>query len=249
MNNAVRLELVGSADRSGRTLTPVPEASPVTAPPLTVFLVDAHEVIQLGLRLLLGATDDLDLVGASASIGDATRAVAERWADIVLIDLDLDGAGGHRISRELQHVEGSPYCFLVSRADPTAVAELSRLGASGFLHKRASGRHLVEALRRLPVDGLVMDPIMAEVLMTNLLQPAASARPAQLSDRDLELLRLLGEGRTNREIADIVFLSEKTVKNYLSRLFRKLGVRSRTEAALLSARYDVPPAATSAPEL
>lgn len=248
MNQAVRLELVGPSDRSARTLTPVPEASRVDTPPLTVFLVDAHEVIQLGLRLLLGATDDLDLVGASASIGDATRAVAERWADIVLIDLDLDGAGGHRISRELEHVDGSPYCFLVGRADPGSVAELARLGAAGFLHKRAAGRHLVEALRRLPVDGLVMDPIMAEVLVTNLLQPTPVTRPAQLSERDLELLHLLGEGRTNREIAHIVFLSEKTVKNYLSRLFRKLGVRSRTEAALLSARYDVP-AVTSAPEL
>lgn len=237
MENAVRLEQPPSTSGGSADVAQVP------APALTVFLVDAHEVVQLGLKLLLDATDDLTLAGVSADLDDARRAVVERWADVVLIDLDLDGAGGHRISRQLHGVDGAPYCFLVGDAAASSVAELSRYGAAGFLHMRAAGRHLVEALRRLPGDGLVMDPIMAEVLMANLLESPPRPRPCDLTDRDLELLRLLGEGRTNREIADTVFLSEKTVKNYLSRLFRKLGVRSRTEAALLSTRYD-PPLAT-----
>jgi DNA-binding NarL/FixJ family response regulator len=130
----------------------------------------------------------------------------------------------------------SRYCFLISGHDTTTAAELSRLGASGLLHKRASGRHLVEGLRRLAQGNLVVDPVMAELLMANLLEPRPCREHDELTERDLELLRLLGEGRTNREIAQAVFLSEKTVKNYLSRLFRKLGVRSRTEAALLSSR-------------
>lgn len=220
-----------------RTLTPVPAGTAVEPARLSVFLADAHEVVRLGVQHLLEATDDLALVGSTGSVDEARRAVLEGWADIVLIDIDLDGAHGQRISQDLLGAASrTRFCFLVGDTDPTIVAELSRHGASGFLHKRAAGRHLVDALRRLAADGLVMDPVMAEVLMANLLEPQPRPRHPDLSDRDLELLRLLGEGRTNKEIAAAVFLSEKTVKNYLSRLFRKLGVRSRTEAALLSAR-------------
>jgi DNA-binding NarL/FixJ family response regulator len=212
-----------------------------------VFVADAHEVVRLGLQVLLEGADDLELVGATGSVDDARQAVIEGWADIVLVDIDLDGAGGERLGRELAAVATrARYCFLVGETEPAVVAELSRLGASGFLHKRAAGRHVVDALRRLSAERLVLDPIMAEALMANLLEPQPRARRADLSERDLELLRLLGEGRTNKEIAASVFLSEKTVKNYLSRLFRKLGVRSRTEAALLSARLQAAPVAALA---
>lgn len=244
MDRAVPLQSHPGPSRGPRPLSRVPPV-PAPAAVVRVFLADPHEVIQLGLRLLLDATDDLALVGVGPSCEDAVRAVSERWADVVLIDQDLDGAGGTRISRELSGIDGAPHCFLISRADPAVVAELSRQGAAGFLHKRAAGRHLVEALRRLPGEGLILDPIMSEVLLANLLGPSDLEPAGELSERELELLRLLGEGRTNREIADTIYLSEKTVKNYLSRLFRKLGVRSRTEAALLSARYQSRLVATS----
>jgi two-component system, NarL family, response regulator DevR len=215
---------------SSRTLAAVPT-------PVTVFLADARELIHVGVRHLLEATAGLELVGATASLEEAYRAVVEGWADIVLIDADLDRTNGTTIARRLAEVTpAARFCFLVDDADPAVIAELSRLGASGFLHKRSAGRHLVDALDRLAADGLVMDPMMAEALMSSLLDPPARPQQDELSERDRELLRLLGEGRTNKEIAAAVFLSEKTVKNYLTRLFRTLGVRSRTEAALLGAR-------------
>lgn len=216
---------------------------------LTVFLVDPHEVVQLGVQALFAAVDDLHLVGTAGTVEEAFRAVAERWADIVLIDADLDGEGGRALAARLAVLDNpSRYCFLVSGSDPVTAAELTRHGASGLLHKRAAGRHLVDAVRRVRTEALVMDPVMAEVVMASLLEPRPAAPAGDLSERDLELLRLLGEGHTNREIADTLFLSEKTVKNYLSRLFRKLGVRSRTEAALLSAKYVTPAALEPAAE-
>jgi two-component system response regulator DevR len=240
VDHAVQLE---DRPSPGRVTDPPPTdaATTVSVPVLTVYLVDPHEIVQLGMRSLLAPVGDLRLVGVAASADDARRAVAEGWADVVVIDADVDGEGGRQLGRTLSAVPArARYCFLVGGADPSLAAELSRLGASGLLHKRASGRHLVDAMRRCATEELVMDPVMAEVLMTSLLVPKAAPAPGPLTERDLELLRLLGEGRTNREIADAVYLSEKTVKNYLSRLFRKLGVRSRTEAALLSARYRSP---------
>jgi two-component system, NarL family, response regulator DevR len=205
--------------------------------PVTVFLADARELVHVGVRHLLEASAGLELVGATTSADEAYRAVVEGWADIVLIDVDLDRANGTTIAQRLADATPTTrFCFLVDDADPSMIAELSRLGASGFLHKRSAGRHLVDALERLAADGLVMDPMMAEALMSSLLDPPARPQQDALTERDRELLRLLGEGRTNKEIAAAVFLSEKTVKNYLTRLFRTLGVRSRTEAALLGAR-------------
>jgi DNA-binding NarL/FixJ family response regulator len=202
-----------------------------------VFVVDAHEVTRLGLECLLAPVADLQLVGTGSTAEDAVRAVTQERADIVVIDADLEGDGGRQLAQRLAGVRSrTRYCFLISGNDTAAAAELSRFGASGLLHKRASGRHLVEGLRRLAQGSLVVDPVMAELLMATLLDPRPCRDHEELTERDLELLRLLGEGRTNREIAQAVFLSEKTVKNYLSRLFRKLGVRSRTEAALLSSR-------------
>lgn len=236
VNHSLRPDQRSAASRSSR-----PPGTPSPAPPLTVFLVDPHEVVQLGVQALFASVDDVHLVGTAATLDEAFRAVAERWADVVLIDADLDGEGGKAIAGRLATLATpSRYCFLVSGSDPIIAAELSRHGASGLLHKRAGGRHLVDAVRRVRTEGLVMDPVMAEIVMASLLEPRPAAPAGELSERDLDLLRLLGEGRTNREIADALFLSEKTVKNYLSRLFRKLGVRSRTEAALLSARYLTP---------
>lgn len=208
-------------------------------PGVTVFLVDPCEVFHLGLEALLAPVPDLQFVGAARTAAEARRAVAEGWADVVLIDADLDGHDGQLLSRQLaDQPSAARYCFLVRGTDPASAAALCRHGASGLLHRHAAGRQLVDTLRRLTHDDLVLDPLTSELFMAGHLHPPLDRSPAGLlTDRDLELLRLLGEGRTNREIADAVYLSEKTVKNYLSRLFRKLGVRSRTEAALLSARY------------
>jgi two-component system, NarL family, response regulator DevR len=237
VNHAVQLE---PRPMPGRAIDPPRAARRPEAGVLTVYLVDPHEVVQLGFRALLAPVADLQLVGTSADQADARRAVAEGWADVVVIDADLDGDGGRQLGQQLASIEArARYCFLVGGSGPAA-AELPRLGARGLLHRRAAGRHLVDAIRRCATDDLAMDPTMAGQLVARLLEPRAAPVTGRLSERDLELLRLLGEGRTNREIAEAVYLSEKTVKNYLSRLFRKLGVRSRTEAALLSARYHGP---------
>jgi two-component system, NarL family, response regulator DevR len=229
------------ARQHDRSATPRPGAR------TRVFVGDKHEVIRLGLQLLLNATEDLELVGSTDSAREVVRVAAEDDIDVLLVDVDLDGVMGRDLGPAIATTGTSArFCFLVDHLERSTAAELTRYGASGILHRRASGRHLVEALRRLPYEGLVVDPIMAEVLMSDLLVPSHEPELDGLNARDLELLRLLGEGRTNREIADAVFLSEKTVKNYLSRLFRKLGVRSRTEAALVSARIDPRPTTVGA---
>jgi two-component system, NarL family, response regulator DevR len=207
----------------------------------TVVLATAREVLALGFAQLLADSTDLDLAAVVRTPADACRAVLDARGDLVVVDVHLDGEGGLAIDRALAghhppagHRPTAHHCFVLDRVDGRSVARLTRGGAAGFVHTTASAVEIRDALRHAGAGPLVMDPVTARAVADAALVSPTLAPGLDLTERDLDLLDLLGDGRTNREIAAALYLSEKTVKNCLSGLFRKLGVRSRTAAALLA---------------
>jgi two-component system response regulator DevR len=204
--------------------------------PTAVLLATRSELLGLGFGRLLGASPDLHLVGRLDTVDGLCRAVVERRATLAVVDVHLDGEGGLAVNRRLAELPTrTRHCFLVDDIDARTVARLTRGGANGLIHTTATAAQSHEALRcAAGGEGLVMDPVLAHAVARDVLVDPGPPRHVELSDRERELLDLLGDGRTNREIAAALYLSEKTIRNCLSVLFRKLGVRSRTEAALLA---------------
>ncbi|MEV5276985.1 response regulator transcription factor [Streptomyces sp. NPDC051994] len=214
--------------------------------PIRVFLLDDHEVVRRGVHDLLDAEPDIDVVGeAGTSELALTRAPALR-PDVAVLDIRLPDGDGITVCRELRSRMPELACLmLTSFDDDDALLDAIMAGAAGYVLKLIKGSDLVEAVRTVASGQSMLDPATTTRLMSTLRGPDKDTthedpRLAGLSERERRILDLIGEGMTNRQIGDCLYLSEKTVKNHISRLLAKLGVERRIQAAVLATRFNRP---------
>ncbi|WP_149360692.1 response regulator transcription factor [Lolliginicoccus suaedae] len=208
----------------------------------TVFLVDDHEVVRRGLVDLISSDPGLDVVGEAGSCAQALARIPAARPDVVVLDVRLPDGNGIELCRDLKSADPSLKCLiLTSFTDEQAMVDAILAGAAGYVIKDIRGMDLTKAITDVAEGKSLLDNRAAAALMARLRDGAQDASPfPTLTDQELTLLELLGEGLTNRQIAARMFLAEKTVKNYVSRLLAKLGVERRTQAAVLATRLKKP---------
>jgi two-component system response regulator DevR len=204
---------------------------------LTVFLVDDHEVVRRGVVELIEIEQDLTVIGEAASASEALARVPALRPDVAVLDMRLPDGNGVELCRDLRSKMPELNCLmLTSYTDEQAMIDAILAGAGGYVIKDIKGMELVEAIRTVGAGKSLLDNRAAAALMNRLRASVEKPGPlAGLSEQERSLLDLLGEGLTNRQIAERMFLAEKTVKNYVSRLLAKLGMERRTQAAVLAA--------------
>ncbi|MGW2648910.1 response regulator [Streptomyces sp. NPDC001393] len=214
--------------------------------PIRVFLLDDHEVVRRGLADLLDAEPDICVVGDADTAEHAlTRGPAVR-PDVAVLDVRLPDGDGISVCRELRSRIPQLACLmLTSFDDEDALLDAIMAGASGYVLKQIKGSDLVSAVRTVASGQSMLDPATTARLMRSLrTDPARSPSPpselATLSPRERDILALIGDGLTNREIGKRLYLSEKTVKNHISRMLAKLGVQRRVQAAVLASHLEPP---------
>jgi two-component system response regulator DevR len=201
---------------------------------IRVFLVDDHEVVRRGVAEVLEDDPDLTVAGEAGSVAEALARVPAVRPDVVLIDMRLPDGDGAGLCRELRdRVPGLRCIVLTSYSEQDALEAAIRSGASGFLLKQVRGPALVSAVRTVADGGTSFDDVGPAMSRA---RPAAAGteRLDLLTDQERTVLRLIGEGLTNRQIGQRMGLAEKTVKNYTSHLLAKLGLERRTQAAILA---------------
>jgi DNA-binding NarL/FixJ family response regulator len=204
---------------------------------IKVFLLDDHEVVRLGLRQLLEGEPDVEVVGEAATAAQAIARVPALQPDVAVLDVRLPDGDGITVCREIRSaMDEPPACLmLTSFSDDEALFTAIMAGATGYLLKQVGGTDLIGAVRRLAAGESLLDPAMTAAVLERLRNPAEDGddpRYQSLTEQERKMLELIAEGKTNRQIAQTMFLAEKTVKNYVSGLLRKLDVERRTEAAV-----------------
>ncbi|MEU0465206.1 response regulator transcription factor [Amycolatopsis sp. NPDC006131] len=205
---------------------------------ITVFLVDDHEVVRRGVGDLLEADAELKVIGEASTAAQAMARIPALRPDVAVLDVRLPDGNGIELCRELRsRLSELNVLILTSYTDEEAMLNAILAGAGGYAIKDIAGIQLAAAVREVGSGRSLLDTRAAATLMARLRANAADDGPlAGLTDRERTLLDLIGEGLTNAQIAKRMFLAEKTVKNYVSRLLAKLGLERRTQAAVLSAR-------------
>ncbi|WP_327075048.1 response regulator transcription factor [Kitasatospora purpeofusca] len=205
--------------------------------PVKVFLLDDHEVVRRGVHDLLDAEPDLTVIGEAGTVEQALARVPALRPDVAILDMRLPDGDGVTVCRELRSRMPELACLiLTSFDDEEALLDTIMAGAAGYVLKQISGTDLVSAVRTLAAGQSMLDPGATTRLMARLrgdTSPPASDLP-QLTDREREILALIGEGLTNRQIGQRLYLAEKTVKNHVSRLLAKLGAERRVQAAIIA---------------
>jgi len=209
---------------------------------IRVFLVDDHEVVRRGLIGLLGADPELEIVGEAGSVAQAMARIPSLQPDVAVLDVRLPDGNGIELCRDLLSQLPSLRCLiLTSLTTDEAMLDAILAGASGYVIKDIKGMELAHAIKEVGAGRSLLDNRAAAALMTKLRSGAERPDPlAELTDQERVLLELLGEGLTNKQIAARMFLAEKTVKNYVSRLLTKLGMQRRTQAAVFVSKLDRP---------
>jgi DNA-binding NarL/FixJ family response regulator len=209
-----------------------------TANAISVFLVDDHEIFRRGMRDLLASEPGISVVGEAATAATALARVPAVRPDVVVLDVRLPDGDGVSVCREIRSSLPATACLMLTAyGNDQALFDAIMAGAAGHVSKDTCGDDLVTALRRVAGGHSVLDPQAARQLMERLRDRTEKADPlAALSDREKNVLDLIGEGLTNREIGQRMFLAEKTVKNYVTSLLTKLGVQRRTQAAAIAIR-------------
>ncbi len=203
---------------------------------ISVFLVDDHEVVRRGVGDLLDEEADLSVVGHAGSVAEALARIPAVRPDVAVLDLRLPDGNGVELCRELRsRMPGLNCLIFTSYTDQQAMLDAIMAGASGYVIKDIKGMDLVSAVRTVGAGRSTLDPRAAEAVMERVRAKTAEPGPlAGLSSQERAVLELIGEGLTNRQIAERMFLAEKTVKNYVSTLLAKLGMSRRTQVAVLA---------------
>jgi two-component system, NarL family, response regulator DevR len=207
---------------------------------LRVFLLDDHEVVRAGLRALLESTDDIEVVGEAGTIAEALARIPSTRPDVAILDVRLPDGSGVEVCREIRSRSPEIACvMLTSYADDEALFAAIMAGAAGYVLKQVEGTNLVEDVRRVAAGQSLLDPVLTERVLARLREgPKEDKRLASLTPQERRILDLVADGKTNRQIADEMYLAEKTVKNYVSNVLAKLGMERRTQAATFAARLD-----------
>ena len=217
---------------------------------IRVFLVDDHEIVRRGVRDLLEAEPGITVIGEAGTAAAALARVPALKPDVAVLDIRLPDGDGVTVCRDLRSKMPQLACLmLTSYSDDEALVDAIMAGAAGYVLKQIRGTDLVGAIRTIASGQSLLDPQAAATVMRRIRDQATATDPlATLTDQERRILALIGEGLTNRQIGDRLFLAEKTVKNYVSALFAKLGMQRRAQAAAYAARiFDTPDHGRSAP--
>ncbi len=202
-----------------------------------MFLLDDHEIVRRGLRDLLEAEEDMEVVGEAATAEEALGRIPPTRPEVAVLDVRLPDGNGIEVCREIRSRHPEVRCLmLTSFADDEALFAAIMAGASGYVLKQVRGTDLVDAVRRVARGESLLDPSLTGKVLERLRAKPEEDELAGLSDQERKILDLIAEGYTNRQIAETIFLAEKTVKNYVSNLLAKLGMSRRSEAAAYAAR-------------
>ena len=206
---------------------------------IKILIVDDHSVVRQGLRMFLKLEPDFEIVGEAIDGADALQKVAELNPDVVLMDLLMPVMGGIQaieiIKRDYPEIE---VIALTSVLEDSTVVNAIRAGAIGYLLKDTEADELIRSIKAAALGQVQLSPKAAERLMREIRTPES---PEKLTERETEVLRLLAEGKANREISETLYISETTVKTHVSNILMKLGVPSRTQAALYAVRIGLVP--------
>jgi DNA-binding NarL/FixJ family response regulator len=205
---------------------------------ITVFLVDDHEVVRRGVRDLLESSGAVTVVGEASSVTEALQRVPAAAPDVAVLDVQLPDGTGIELCRELRSGRPELACLmLTSFPDDDALLDAVVAGASGYVLKQVRGSDLLDAVRRVADGQSLLDPVLRQRAAQRIRSgPEEDERLRHLTPQERRILDLLADGLTNRQIADELFLAEKTIKNYVSNLLAKMGMSRRTEAAVYAAR-------------
>jgi DNA-binding NarL/FixJ family response regulator len=206
--------------------------------PINVFLMDDHEIVRHGVRDLLEDQPDIRVVGEAGTAASALARIPALRPDVAILDVRLPDGDGVSVCREIRSRMPEVACLmLTSYGDDEALFDAVMAGAAGYVLKDIRGTDLVGAVRTVAAGQSMLDPAAASQLMARLRNAATKRDPLEgLTKQQRRILELIGEGLTNRQIGERMFLAEKTVKNYMSGLFQKLGMERRAQAAAFAAR-------------
>jgi DNA-binding NarL/FixJ family response regulator len=208
---------------------------------IRVFLLDDHEVVRRGIRDLLWTEKSTVVVGEASTGEEALEKIPQTQPDVAVLDVRLgEGISGVEVCREIRSTHPEVACImLTSFADDEALFASIMAGASGYVLKQIRGGDLVAAIKRVASGQSLLDSAVTARVLERLRNPPPEEDPlSDLTPQEHKILDLIAEGRTNRQIADAMFLAEKTVKNYVSHLLAKLGMSRRSEAAAFAARLE-----------
>jgi two-component system response regulator DevR len=206
---------------------------------IRLFLLDDHEMVRRGLRDLFESEDDIEVVGESASARDAEARIPALRPHVALLDGRLGDGSGVEVCRSIRSVDPSINAIiLTSYDDDEALFAAIMAGASGYILKRIAGLELVDVVRKVADGQSLLDPSVTQRVLERV-RSGGSSMPAELQSltpRERTILACIAEGKTNRQIGEELYLAEKTVKNYVTIILGKLGMRSRTQAAVLASK-------------
>jgi DNA-binding NarL/FixJ family response regulator len=205
---------------------------------IKVFLLDDHEIVRRGVKDMLEAEPDITVIGEAGTASSALARIPALQPDVAVLDVRLPDGDGVSVCREIRSRMPEVACLmLTSFGDDEALFDAIMAGAAGYVLKQIRGTDLVGAVRTVASGESMLDPEAASRVMARMREQATKADPlAGLTNQERKILELIGEGMTNRQIGEHMFLAEKTVKNYVSALFAKLGMERRTQAAAFASR-------------
>lgn len=203
-----------------------------------VFLLDDHEVVRRGVADLVNSEPDLEVVGEAGSAAETLAAIKRCSPHVAVLDVRLEDGNGIALCREIRSDHPEVACLiLTSFADDQALVEASLAGATGFVLKQIRSNDLIESIRKVSAGEQLLDAATVRLALQRV-KDSDIGLVESLTAQEHRIFELIGEGRSNRQIADELFLAEKTVKNYVSNMLSKLGMSRRTEAAAFAARLD-----------
>jgi DNA-binding NarL/FixJ family response regulator len=211
------------------------------ATPITVFLLDDHEIVRRGVRELIEAEPGLSVIGEASTAAEALQRIPAVRPDVAVLDVRLPDGSGVEVCREVRSQIPTLACLmLTSFSDDDALFEAIMAGASGYVLKQIRGNDLITAIRRVARGESLLDPTVTTKVLHRLRHPSEEdERLAKLTPQERRILDLIAEGATNRQIGTELHLAEKTVKNYVSNMLMKLGMSRRTEAAVFAVKAGV----------
>ena len=206
--------------------------------PVRVFLLDDHEIVRRGVVAVIDAEPDMEVVGEAGTVAEALEVVQGCSPDVAVLDIRLGEGSGVEVCRDIRSQYPDVKCLmLTSFEDDQALVEASLAGAAGYVLKQVQGGDLLEAIRMV-ADGRVLLDRATTRLALRRLRESGEATVGELPPQERRVFELIGDGLSNREIAEELILAEKTIKNYVTSLLQRLGMQRRTEAAAFAARLD-----------
>lgn len=220
-----------------------PESTSTPENPIRVYLLDDHEIVRRGIKELLESEGDIVVVGESGLAQDAARRIPALRPDVAILDGRLPDGTGVEVCREVRSRDPRiAALILTSYDDDEALFSAIMAGAAGYILKQVRGNDLIDTVRRVAAGQSMLDPAVTSQVLERLRRgPEVDPAMESLTQQEQKILALIGEGKTNRQIAEVMFLAEKTVKNYTSSLYAKLGLESRTQAAIFATKHQQQP--------